>query len=175
MKTDTSEQLIKSGTGSKIHNVDLPPTDKDWLKSTCDICRKVKRYTEYTREEGSVWSVIRLMTIALKIIKQSNNLRDLCGYCGDILVAGEAVLTAISTTDLFRKTGGGRGELGLLNGVIRVYKGDMDPCEALIQYRDVDGRFISHLMRFEDLESMHESLSQENTSHDITSEKNWNS
>lgn len=174
MKMDTSEQLIKSGTGSKIHNVEIPPTDKDWLKATCDICRKVKRYTEYTREEGSVWSVIRLMTIALRIIKQSNNLRDRCGYCGDILVAGEAVLSAISTTDLFRKTDGSRGELGLLNGVIRVYKGDMDPCEALIQYRDVDGGFISHLMRFDDLESIAESL-KENSTHDITSEKFCNS
>lgn len=151
MKMDTSEQLIESGTGSKIHNEELPPTDKDWLKATCDICRKVKRYTEYTREEGSVWSAVRLMTIALKFIKQSNNLRDLCGYCGDILVAGEGVLNAISTTDLFTQTDGSRGELGLLNGTIRVYEGDMDPSEALIQYQDVDGGFISHLMRFDGL------------------------
>ena len=151
-----------------------PLTNKDWLQALCKICKDTNQYSEYKSKDTGDWSQERFITILAHILKHSDRLRDVCGFCGDILVAGKGVISAIGVAyPFFMKTDGKDGELGMINGVIRVYEEEMDPCEALIQHIDYNGE-ASYLIRFDGLEFLTGSLDG-NGAPDITSKEFWKS
>ena len=98
---------------------------------------------KYTNSEEAEWSQERVARFVTTLLKESNELRNKCKYCGDVLIVGQAVASILLLFGpVFTQTMN-QDTFGLLNGVIKVYMVGpdmMDPDYALIYHNGREGR-----------------------------------
>lgn len=124
----------------------------------CDVERlsyaaPVVKYTSTCEDEIGKWSQQRIGSFVAKIIMESNNIRPVCGYCGDTIICGPLIVTILSTACPIFTPMKEDGQIGLLNGVIKVYLVDkeaIDP-ETLLIGHITDTNTTTRLIKWEGL------------------------
>lgn len=117
--------------------------NKDMLDQIVDLLKDQKIEYKPNPEDGEDWTQNRSARFIGTILETCNILWREYKLAGDRLVVGESVANILATSgDLF-KLDDSDGKLGLLNGVIKVYKASkelLNPDYAIVYVNTRDGR-----------------------------------
>lgn len=124
----------------------------------CDVDRlsyaaPVVKYTSVSEDPFGRWSQQRVQSFVAKIIMESNKIQLACGYCGDTIICGSLVGTILCAACPIYTPKKEDGQIGILNGSIKVYLVDddsIDP-ETLLIGHITDTNTTTRLIKWEGL------------------------
>lgn len=126
----------------------------------CDVERlsyaaPVIKYTSTCEDDIGRWSQQRIGSFVAKIIMESNNIQPACGYCGDTIICGPLIGTILGAACPIFVPMKEDGQIGLLNGVIKVYLVDEDAIdpETLLIGHITDTNSTTRLIKWEGLKN----------------------
>lgn len=124
----------------------------------CDVERlsyaaPVVKYTSVSEDPFGRWSQQRVQSFVAKILMESNKIQLACGSCGDTIICGPLIGTILGTACPIFTPMKEDGQIGLLNGVIKVYLVDEDAIdpETLIIGHITDTNTTTRLIKWDGL------------------------
>lgn len=126
----------------------------------CDVERlsyaaPVVKYTSVCDDKIGKWSQQRIGSFVEKIIMESNNIQLACGSIGDTIICGPLIGTVLGAAYPIFTPMKDDGQIGLLNGEIKVYLVDEDAIdpETLLIGHITDTNSTTRLIKWEGLKN----------------------